>query len=252
MPLSLQAAGKTDVGCVRSNNEDNLGLDLQTGIFVVCDGMGGQVAGEVASRIGVDSVLDYFRRGSSNGGPAAAQPAPSADAESPLAQAVHFANARIHETAVHNPGLGGMGSTIVAALVRDDAASIAHVGDSRAYLLRDGEIRQLTADHSLVMEQVRRGLITREQANRSEMQNIITRALGSDDAVQVDVQDVALQPGDMLLLTSDGLTRHLGDERIREIVRTASDLQRACDALIAAARNEGGEDNITCLLVKTA
>jgi len=138
----------------------------------------------------------------------------------------------------------------VALLVRDGKASIAHVGDSRVYLLRDGQIRLLTADHSLVMEQVRRGLMTMEEAERSSIQNIITRALGSEDAAEPDVQDVETSPGDIFLLATDGLTKLVKEPSLREITASESSLEKACDALVAAARTAGGDDNITCLLVR--
>jgi protein phosphatase len=144
-----------------------------------------------------------------------------------------------------------MGSTMVAALVHDNALSIANIGDSRIYLIRQGAIQQLTQDHSLVMEQVRRGYITLEQAARSEMQNIILRALGSEDTVEADVEDLPLLPGDVLLMCSDGLTKYLNDDDLLRIVSSSTSLDGACDGLIAAAKERGGDDNITCLLLKT-
>jgi serine/threonine protein phosphatase PrpC len=249
MALAVEVAGKSDVGCVRTNNEDNFGYDSRYGIFVVCDGMGGQAAGEVASKMGVDIVLDYFRKGRLA---AADQPIngqrPSAGASS-LAKAIELANRTIYKAGQTENGQSGMGSTIVAALVRGNALAIAHVGDSRIYLVRQGTILQLTEDHSLVMEQVRRGYITLEQAQQSEMQNIILRALGSEEAVEADVEDLIALPGDLLLMTSDGLTRHVKDEEILEIVK-ADDLEGACNKLVETAKLRGGDDNITCLLVR--
>jgi protein phosphatase len=143
-----------------------------------------------------------------------------------------------------------MGSTIVAALVRGNSLAIGHVGDSRIYLVRQGAIQQLTQDHSLVMEQVRRGYITLEQAQKSEMQNIILRALGSEEAVEADVEDLVAVPGDVLLMASDGLTRYVQDEEILRIVEGPGGLEQACGELVKIARDRGGEDNITCLLVR--
>jgi serine/threonine protein phosphatase PrpC len=250
MALAVEVAGKTDVGCVRTNNEDNFGYDSRYGIFVVCDGMGGQAAGEVASKMGVDILLDYFRKEKP---PAAPDPPmngqkPSAGASS-LACAIQLANRTIYQAGQEENGRNGMGSTIVAALVRGNSLAIAHVGDSRIYLIRQGTILQLTQDHSLVMEQVRRGYITLEQAQQSEIQNIILRALGSEEAVEADVEDLLALPGDVLLMTSDGLTRHVKDEEILEIVK-ADDLEQACSKLVEAAKLRGGDDNITCLLVR--
>ncbi len=252
MALAMEIAGKTDVGCVRANNEDNFGYDSRYGIFVVCDGMGGQAAGEVASKMGVDILLDYFRQDTGPG--SNTQVASSAEGISAgahcLADAIHLANRSIYQAGQQENGRSGMGSTIVAALVRGNALAIAHVGDSRIYLIRQGVIQQLTQDHSLVMEQVRRGYITLEQAQQSEMQNIILRALGSEEAVEPDIEDLVTVPGDVLLMTSDGLTRHVRDEEILQMVTASTDLNRACNTLIETAKDRGGDDNITCLLVR--
>src|SRR6266853_3332821 len=251
MALAVDIAGKTDVGCLRANNEDNFGYDSRYGIFVVCDGMGGQAAGEVASKMGVDILLDYFRKETPPAAPD--QPVngqkPSAGASS-LAGAIQLANRTIYQAGQQENGRNGMGSTIVAALVRGNSLAIAHVGDSRIYLVRQGTILQLTQDHSLVMEQVRRGYITLEQAQKSEMQNIILRALGSEEAVEADVEDLVAVPGDILLMASDGLTRYVQDEEILKIVEGPGGLEQACGDLVKIARERGGEDNITCLLVR--
>jgi protein phosphatase len=256
MALAVEVAGKTDVGCVRANNEDNFGYDSRYGIFVVCDGMGGQAAGEVASKMGVDILLDYFRNQPSaaempatNGNNPHA-PQPNSSGAQSLANAIQLANRTIFQAGQAQQARHGMGSTIVAALVRGNALAIAHVGDSRIYLVRQGTIQQLTQDHSLVMEQVRRGYITLEQAQKSEMQNIILRALGSEEAVEADIEDLVAVPGDLLLMASDGLTRHVQDEEILKIVQQPGDLEHACDDLVQMAKNRGGDDNITCLLVR--
>jgi serine/threonine protein phosphatase PrpC len=252
MTLAVEVAGKTDIGCVRANNEDNFGYDARYGIFVVCDGMGGQAAGEIASKMAVDEMLNYFRQ-------AANRPVPSPNGNSPaaarqdssiLAQAIHHANHVIFEAAQHENGRSGMGTTIVAALIHGHALAIGHVGDSRIYLVRHHEIQQLTQDHSLVMEQVRLGYITREQAETSDLQNVILRALGSEEQVQPEVEDLPALSDDILLMTSDGLTRHLRDQEILEIIRASPDIKKACATLIRTARDRGGEDNITCLLIK--
>jgi serine/threonine protein phosphatase PrpC len=252
MSLSVQVAGRTDVGCVRSNNEDNFGYDTACGVYVVCDGMGGQAAGEVASKLAVETVLEYFRRYSPEGNfPQVGEKFDDISQEAnALASAVQAAGIRIFHEALEHPGRQGMGSTIVALLVRKGKASIAHVGDSRVYLLRDAQIRLLTADHSLVMEQVRRGLMTVEEAERSSIQNIITRALGPEDCAEPDVQDVEISPGDIFLLATDGLTKLVKEQQLREITTAAPSLEKTCDALVAAARAAGGDDNITCLLVR--
>ena len=265
MTLAVEVAGKTDVGCVRANNEDNFGYDARYGIFVVCDGMGGQAAGEVASKMAVDTLLDYFRavpqkkapvqqpvRASQDeDGTQEIEPVTAASMPSEsLADAVHLANRRIYNAGQAENGRSGMGSTLVAALLRGNSLAIANVGDSRIYLIRQGQIQQLTQDHSLVMEQVRLGYITREQAETSELQNVILRALGSEAEVQPDVEDLVALNGDMILLTSDGLTRHVRDQEILEIVTKSATLEAACAGLIQTAKDRGGDDNVTCLLVK--
>jgi serine/threonine protein phosphatase PrpC len=249
MALAVEVAGKSDVGCVRANNEDNFGFDSRYGIFVVCDGMGGQAAGEVASKIGVDVVLEYFRGEAAGAESGSDNAQGSRSGAATLAGAIELANRTIFAASQEN-GREGMGSTIVAALVRGNSLAIAHVGDSRIYLIRQGTIQQLTEDHSWVMEQVRHGYITREQAEKSEMQNIILRALGSKEAVEADVEDLVALPGDLLLMTSDGLTRHVKDEEILAVVQESKEVEQACNTLVEMARQRGGDDNITCLLVK--
>jgi len=249
MSLILDAAGLTDVGLVRASNEDSFGYDERLGIFVVCDGMGGHAAGEVASRIAVDTVLGYFREH---------EPAVREDAylnDAPLgarllAEAVKQANDAILEYAVAHKNTSGMGTTLVAARFAEDTVSIANVGDSRIYLLRDGQLLQLTEDHSLVMEQVRRGMLTLEEAKRSSVQNIITRALGTDESTLPDLGEFPAQNGDLLLLATDGVLRHVEDDEIRDILLQVPSLKAACATLIEAANQGGGDDNSTCVLVR--
>jgi serine/threonine protein phosphatase PrpC len=252
MKLTTQAAGKTDIGLVRKNNEDNFGYDTRTGIFVVCDGMGGQAAGEIASKIAVDTVLGYFReeekgRGSEVLGREIAEVSELANA---LANAVQLANKAIRAASAQEAGSAGMGCTIVAARVEGNLFSIAHVGDSRIYLVRGGAIQQLTTDHSLVMEQVRRGMITLEEAEHFEMQNVIVRALGSEDSVEPDLADLSLEENDTLLLCCDGLSRFVKDTAMLELINAGKSLEETCDALIEAAKSGGSDDNITCLLIR--
>ncbi len=252
MSLSVEVAGKSDVGCVRTNNEDNFGYDTRYGIYVVCDGMGGQAAGEVASKMGVDTVLTYFREANKNGhfpevGPPADGVSTRANA---LGSAIHLANDAIYGAATRHAAHSGMGSTIVAVLVEKGFYSVGHAGDSRIYLVRKGKMEQLTRDHSLVMEQVRRGLLTLAEAQVSEMQNIIVRALGPEDKVQPDLDDLMAQPGDILLLCSDGLTKHVPDDQIVDIINGTISLSLMADRLIEAAKEGGGTDNITALLLR--
>lgn len=249
MPEALEVAGRSDVGRVRPSNEDHFGYDEQLGIFVVCDGMGGHAAGEVASQIAVDTVLSFFRErkpnldedGYLNDAPVGARL---------LAEAVKKANDAILSYADEHKNTTGMGTTLVAARFANGTFSIANVGDSRIYLLREGQLLQLTEDHSLVMEQVRRGMITLDQAKRSSAQNIITRALGTDESTLPDLGEFPAQGGDVLLLTTDGVLRHVDDGEIRSILLQLPSLQAAADTLIDAANEGGGEDNSTCILIR--
>jgi protein phosphatase len=248
MAYSFQAAGKTDIGLVRKNNEDNFGFDLAKGIFVVCDGMGGQQAGELASKIGVDTVLEFYRRMQDETA-AGAKVEGLSERAVDLGRAIQRANAAIREAGEENPAVAGMGSTIVAVSIEDDNYSIANVGDSRIYLIRKDNVAQLTQDHSLVMEQVRRGLMTLEEAQHSKMQNVIVRALGTEEIVEPDLADHEFSSNDALLLCSDGLSRYVKEERMAEVAQMES-LDEACSALIDAAKKGGSDDNITCLLIR--
>jgi protein phosphatase len=254
MGITVEVAGKTDIGNVRTNNEDNFGYDARHGIFVVCDGMGGQAAGEVASKMAVDTVLTFYRSSAHSGHyPKVGEQFDGVtDRANHLASAIQLANQAVFDAATHHAAQQGMGSTVVAVSFEGEGSfySIGHVGDSRIYMVRNGEIEQLTNDHSLVMEQVRRGLITLAEARVSKMQNIIIRALGTEAAVKPDLDDKLAQPGDVLVLCSDGLTRHVPDDAIAECVSNTPDLRQACELLIDAAKGGGGEDNITCLLLR--
>ncbi len=252
MSLMVDVAGSTDVGCVRKNNEDNLGYDTRYGIFVVCDGMGGAAAGEVASKMAVDTILNYYREGARTGEhpPVGTQSPSASERANALGSAIQSANSAIFQESHKDATRAGMGSTIVAVSVEKNHYSIAHVGDSRIYLIRNGEIQQLTNDHSLVMEQVRRGIITPEEAKKVDYHNIVIRALGAEPTVETDLDDMLAQENDTLVLCSDGLTRHVEDDKIREIVASAESLESAVNILIDTAKQGGGVDNITALLIR--
>jgi serine/threonine protein phosphatase PrpC len=252
MKLSTQAAAMTDMGIVRKNNEDNFGYDIRAGIFVLCDGMGGLESGEVASKIAVDTMLEYFcaQKNSRGGEVLGRKIAEVSERANTLASAIQLANKAIREASAQGSGSRGMGCTIVAALVEDDVFSIAHVGDSRIYLIRNGAIQQLTTDHSLVMEQVRRGMITLEEAEKCEMQNVIVRALGSEDSVEPDLADLNLEQHDVLLLCCDGLSKFVKETTMLEVIQKSDNLEAACAALIEAAKEANSDDNITCLLIR--
>jgi protein phosphatase len=236
--MKVQLSARTDVGRTRDHNEDSYGVgegepvERFGELLVVCDGMGGHAAGEVASRVAVETILlDYYA---------------DTDEERPAAleQAFNRANQQIYAS-----GRGSMGTTGVAALLYHDALHIANVGDSRAYLIRDGEIRQLSRDHSFVSDQVAAGLITPEQARSSPHRNVITRALGYQSEVSVDLFRWPLQVGDIVLLCSDGLHGLATDEEIAEIA-TAHPADEAITRLIALANERGGPDNITVAIAR--
>lgn len=248
---TFDVGARTDVGRRRENNEDNFSVAAQAGLFVLSDGMGGEAAGELASRIAVDEVTRHIKDLARNpDAPLLGEPVPQfSPLTNQLGAAVRRANRIIWEAAQNHASQRGMGATVVAALMRAPVMSIAHVGDSRIYLLRDGQIQQLTEDHSLVMEQVRRGFITREEAEKSEMQNIIIRALGADEGVKVDLDEVFVIPGDRVILCSDGLTKMVPDEGIAQVASEAATPQQACDRLVEIANENGGEDNVTVVVV---
>lgn len=231
-----EAAGATDPGRVRRANEDALLYSAPAGAFVVCDGMGGAQGGATASRLAAESALAVL---------ADAEPGTAA-----LAEAVRSANSRVYAGARGRRDLEGMGTTLVALLVGKGTAWVGHVGDSRCYLYRGGSLQRLTSDHSFVEEQMRIGRMTREQARRSPMRNVITRAVGTRAEVAAEVVEVELADGDLFLLASDGLTRELEDAAIRQVLEAATELEAACARLIVLANKAGGRDNITCLLVR--
>jgi PPM family protein phosphatase len=238
--LEYEAAGASDQGRTRKSNEDSYGLNLRNEEgscdFVVCDGMGGAAAGEVASRMAVEAMLRAMDQKELT--------------RETFQHAVDAANNSVHSSAEQDPSRAGMGTTLVAMATRGDHAWIAHVGDSRAYRLRDGGLERLTHDHSLVDEQVRLGQLTPAQAETSPMRNVITRAVGTQDEVDADVIEFAVIPGDLYLLASDGLMREVDDEQIAAILRASGELEQTCAQLIEAANRAGGRDNITCLLAR--
>ncbi len=241
MPESttLEVAALSDTGKVRDHNEDSYGHCPEAGIFVVCDGMGGAAAGEVASRIAVDTVIERLCTVTS-----------PEDRRRALTEAIAAANRLVHSRADSDPSLQGMGTTLVALAVQDHSALIGHVGDSRCYLFRGGQLSRQTNDHSLVDEQVRLGHMTQEDAERSPLKNVITRAIGTQPSVEPEVSELAIQAGDIFLLCSDGLIREVPDDRIAAILRQSKPLKEHCDQLINAANDAGSHDNVTAILVR--
>lgn len=238
--MRIRCSAQSDVGRGRSQNEDAFSVDAERGVFVVADGMGGHGNGEVASRIVSEVVRESLT-------PAALRA--SVDGGQSLRRALEEANRRVIEAARGDAALTGMGATAVVATLDRHGSFLANVGDSRAYLLRAGSFAQLTKDHTWVREQVSAGLLSETQALRHPFRSVVTRALGGDDEVTVDVQALDPQPGDLYLLCSDGLTAVLGDEEIRAHLEERDSLAAVCRRLIAAANERGGPDNITVVLV---
>lgn len=244
----------TDVGMKRKANEDNFCSNQELGLFVVADGMGGHAAGEVASRIAVEEirrVLSTTREDEDWTWPDTFDPNVSLGANQ-LRFAIHLANEKIRGTTLDRAECRGMGTTVVAALLAGEHCSIAHVGDSRAYLIREGKIKLLTSDHSWVNDQLRQGFLTLEHARNHPFRNVITQALGSGTDVRVDLLELPVRMGDLLILCSDGLNSMLTDSEILTIVRQGKDqsLDAVTMNLIKAANEKGGDDNITVALVQ--
>jgi PPM family protein phosphatase len=252
--MRFSHAGTSDVGRKRNHNEDAFLLLPEEQLYCVADGMGGHACGEVAARIAVEEMAEFFRltgRDDDATWPFKPEPVRAPD-ENRLLTGVKLANLRIHERAA-DQRLHGMGTTLVAASFPRDgrAVILGHVGDSRAYLVRGGAIRQLTEDHSLLNDFKKTRALTPEEIQAFPHKNVIVRALGMKELVEVDVNREELQDGDVVLLCSDGLSGMVPDARIAEIVRaTHGDLRRAAAALVAAANDAGGADNVTCVLVQ--
>jgi serine/threonine protein phosphatase PrpC len=248
----ILSGGATDVGQVRSNNEDCFRLVQSLNLFVLSDGMGGEAHGEIASALAVETVVKHCMDAESNSAaPIYGNPAANLKTSTKrLFSAVHLANRNIFNSAEEHPEQSGMGATLTALWIHDNALSIAHVGDSRAYLLRSGMLQQLTSDHSLVAEQVRRGIITASEAEQSEMQSVLLRALGTQAEVEVDAEEQALFPNDVLLLCSDGLTRMVTEPEIAGTLQAETDPQKASQRLITLANENGGADNISVIVIR--
>ena len=244
--------GLTDVGRVRANNEDSFRIVEPLHLFVLSDGMGGEAHGEIASSMAVETIVSSCADEKEDPNATLIGP-PSdhwAEKTTRLQNAVHLANLKIFQSAQKNPEQRGMGATLTAAWFDGGRLSVAHVGDSRAYLLRGGALQQLTNDHSLVAEQVRRGIITPQEAEASDMQSVLLRALGAHSDVEVDVDEVAIYPRDVLLLCSDGLTRMVTEPEIAGTMQAETNPATAARKLIELANERGGIDNITVIVAR--
>jgi PPM family protein phosphatase len=240
----VQAAASTSTGRVRTGNEDSFGCRTDYGIYVVCDGMGGAAGGEVASRMTVETLLRRMTEGEGEG---------FQERRERLQAAIAEANRAVLERADRDPGLSGMGTTLVALLLDSPAgpqrALVTHAGDSRCYRMRSGKLERITQDHSLVDEQIRLGNMTAEEAERSPFRSVITRAIGTQPSVNEESLELAVEAGDRFLLCSDGLTREVSEETIAQILGDGEDLERTAGALVDAANEHGGRDNVTCVVV---
>ncbi len=248
--IRIHACGLSDVGLARAHNEDAFGLDHRHGLYVVADGMGGHSHGEVAAQIAVDAIRDYVERAIDH------------DTTWPfvydtrlmrhsnlLKTAVRLAHDKVLRAIRDDDSLHGMGTTVVGFLLNKSTAAVAHVGDSRAYRFRGGQLEQLTQDHTWVHEQVVAGFLSKEQARAHPLKNVVTRALGGESDVAVDVREIEVQPGDVYLLCSDGLTTMLSDREIHERLGAGKTLEETCRGLVTAANGRGGFDNVTVVLL---
>lgn len=242
---------KSDIGRKRPHNEDCFVGDSSLGLYVVCDGMGGGNAGEVASRMAIETILTHIKSASDqpSAGEAAEGDPNLTPASNQLAHAIRAANAAVFRASWEHPKYAGMGTTVAAARLLGHSLSIAHVGDSRVYLIRDGVMQALTVDHSWVAEQVAQGYMTEEEAERSPRRNVVTRALGVESTIDIDLAEMPVFNGDLLLLCSDGLTRGVRCSEILRTLQQNSDLGEKTERLISLANDAGGDDNITVMLI---
>jgi serine/threonine protein phosphatase PrpC len=251
--MQVKAYGLSHVGRQRQHNEDSYLVEDDAKLFLVADGMGGHAAGEIASRIAVDSISEFILHSKSDDGTwPHAYDEHFRRSTNRLMAAVRIANTRVLEAMRKDARLRGMGTTVVACLVDNDLISVAHVGDSRAYLIRDKHLSRITNDHSWVFEQVQAGMLTEAEAEKHPLRNVITRALGGALQVSPDATEIEAKSGDVYLLCSDGLTGMVSeDEILRLVTSNEGNLEAACQQLIDAANEHGGMDNVTAVLVRT-
>lgn len=248
--MKVESRAISDQGKVRTRNEDSFLNDDAARLYIVADGMGGHVGGDIASRMAVKRMKEIITgfAAENNRGGSGPNHAAGPDLEGVLTDAVKQANATIYQESQKRPEYRGMGTTITSILVDNSQATIAHVGDSRAYLVRDGAIKQITEDHSWVNEQVKAGFITSEEARTHRLKNVITRSLGHEKEVQVDIVRLDLKGDDRYLLCSDGLSNMVTDAEIRDVVARL-DMLEALKVLVDLANERGGFDNITAVLI---
>lgn len=235
----------TDIGRKRSQNQDNMAALPEVGLFVVADGMGGHRGGETASQMAVETISEFVRTEIRK---------PDWNPRAVIVEAIRTANSAIHQRSSREPQLQGMGTTTTALLFKDERLVIGHVGDSRAYFFRPRAVWQATRDHSFVQEKLRAGLITRAEVKNDRMKNVITRSVGFEPQVNVEVYEMAVRPGDTFLVCSDGLSGLVDDLGMLAIVQRAlfenRDIKRATGELIEAANCNGGDDNVTTIMIE--
>jgi|JI10StandDraft_1071094.scaffolds.fasta_scaffold37729_1 serine/threonine protein phosphatase PrpC len=250
--MKLMSAGRTHVGMKRAHNEDSLRLFREENLFVVADGMGGHASGEVASQMSVETLAEFFRATSEDEEitwPFKMEKGRKYE-ESRVITGIRLSNRRIYDSAARDSKLKGMGTTIVVTFFVNDTCYIGHVGDSRVYRFRGGELTQLTEDHSLLNDYIKMRQLTPEEIEAFPHKNVIVRALGMKETVQVDVMAERPQPADIYLLCSDGLSGMVGDDEIGRILSKGGELDALCDELIEVANDNGGTDNITVILIR--
>jgi serine/threonine protein phosphatase PrpC len=250
--MRIRFSGASHVGLKRQHNEDSYFLPDDDWLAIIADGMGGHASGDVASKMAVETVVEHFRATRETAEITWPYRMNSGERHqiTRLLNAIRLANLKIYETAKREEGCRGMGTTIVASLFLDDRVLIAHVGDSRIYRLRDGRLVQMTEDHSLLNDYLRMKKMSSEEIGRFPHKNVIVRALGMRESVQIDVLTEKLQLGDVYLLCSDGLSGMVDDERLAEILTAGHDLDACTEQLIETANQNGGADNITCVLAR--
>jgi len=244
--------GKTDIGLMRDHNEDAIGCDENIGLAVLADGMGGHRGGEMASAITVSTIMEAISEKIKKLKPGETDETTGYSVESlAVHEAIILANKNVHDSSEANAQYRGMGTTVVVTLFYDNRFTVAHVGDSRLYRLRDNELEQITRDHSLMQELIDRGFYTPEQARNSLNKNLVTRAIGIDEKVQIDIQEDIAMVDDIYLLCSDGVSDMIEDELIKTaMLDNKDDLEKAAEEIIRLANEHGGKDNISALLVK--
>jgi serine/threonine protein phosphatase PrpC len=248
----IEIASSTDPGMVRSHNEDSIAADVANGLVVLADGMGGYNAGEVASGMATTVIITEMQQVLAKAQPYEIDPKTNKQIAARLVHdQVLKANTSIYQAAQSQPQYAGMGTTLVVCLFYDDRVLVAHLGDSRVYLARDGQFKQVTRDHSLLQEQIDSGLISPEQAKHAQHKNLVTRALGIDPSVEPEIHEYPVKPGDIFLLCSDGLCDMVEDEDIGMAVQTlGGNLPLAAQQLVQMANDNGGRDNVSVILVR--